>query len=398
MSQQKPILSTPNLSLHKTYGSIQLPAGYRFNRSKPHTREGSAYEYQTIYPTYTVGGVDYDAATGRPLKANHQNQTHPNKAYADSSGDPSSWKEEPQASQTEAPPAAAKPAVVTPAGGRNTTRTAPDGSVQTGTNTGFTMSLGDFEAFAGAEIVDPFSAAAKPGQVEFDAEIQVADKFTAPEYSAKSTPKSNIDVDFTQHSSGFHEFPEGDVGNVGYDVSKSAPISKINPETGGGSGEIDFKRRNAFLDGPGGSLGGTKRVNAGLGYQQVGGKHFMRQGDEMVELDMANYGNGDQGFFAMKNAYRRGEIDAQTFLAGKTAEVKGAMKGEVPEPADAQQPNFTTSDPVGLPAGSETFQNINSHVSENSDLDVNTGYRSNINPSDMPEVRKAFLDKPQFGF
>ena len=72
--------------------------------------------------------------------------------------------------------------------------------------------------------------------------------------------------------------PQGDVGNVGYDVSKSAPISKINPETGGGSGEIDFKRRNAFLDGPGGSLGGTKRVNAGLGYQQVGGKHFMRQG------------------------------------------------------------------------------------------------------------------------
>ena len=47
------------------------------------------------------------------------------------------------------------------------------------------------------------------------------------------------------------------------------------------------------------------------------------KGDEMVELDMANYGNGDQGFFAMKNAYRRGEIDAQTFLAGKTAEVKG---------------------------------------------------------------------------
>ena len=149
MSQQKPILSTPNLSLHETYGSIQLPAGYRFNRSKPHTREGSAYEYQTIYPTYTVGGVDYDAATGRPLKANHQNQTHPNKAYADSSGDPSSWKKEPQASQTEAPPAAAKPAVVTPAGGRNTTRTAPDGSVQTGTNTGFKKlePRRDFERF-----------------------------------------------------------------------------------------------------------------------------------------------------------------------------------------------------------------------------------------------------------
>ena len=299
-------------------------------------------------------------------------------------------------------PVVSAPAPAAPVGstaGRSEARTAPDGSVQTGTNTGFKkLDLAGFNAFAGAEIVDPFAAAAKPGQVEFDAEIQVADKFTAPEYSAKSTPKSNIDVDFTQHSSGFHEFPEGDVGNVGYDVSKSAPISKINPETGGGSGEIDFKRRNAFLDGPGGSLGGTKRVNAGLGYQQVGGKHFMRQGDEMVELDMANYGTGDQGFFAMKNAYRRGEIDAQTFLAGKTAEVKGAMKGEVPEPADAQQPNFTTSDPVGLPAGSESFQQMNSYVSGNEDLDVNTGYRSNINPSDMPEVRKAFLDKPQFGF
>ena len=251
----------------------------------------------------------------------------------------------------------------------------------------------------------PFSAAAKPGQIEFDAEIQVADKFTAPEYSKNSAPKSGIDVDFTQHSSGFHEMPQGDVGNVGYDVSKSAPISKINPETGGGSGEIDFKRRNAFLDGPGGSLGGTKRVNAGLGYQQVGGKHFMRQGDEMVELDMANYGTGDQGFFAMKNAYRRGEIDAQTFLDGKKSQVKADLAGSagsgdasVPEPADVQQPNFTTSDPVGLPAGPETFQAVNSHVQDNNDLDKNSGFRSNINPSDMPEVRKAFLDKPQFGF
>ena len=294
---------------------------------------------------------------------------------------------------------------MTPAGGRNTTRTAPDGSVQTGTNTGFTMSLGDFEAFAGAEIVDPFSAAAKPGQVEFDAEIQVADKFTAPEYSAKSSPKSGIDVDFTQHSSGFHEFPEGDVGNVGYDVSKSAPISKINTETGGGNSEIDFKRRNAFLDGPGGSLGGTKRVNAGLGYQQVGGKHFLRKGDEMVELDMANYGTGDQGFFAMKNAYRRGEIDAQTFLDGKKSQVKADLAGSagsgeasVPEPADVQQPNFTTSDPVGLPAGSESFQQMNAYVQDNNDLDKNSGFRSNILPGDMPEVRKAFLDKPQFGF
>ena len=314
--------------------------------------------------------------------------------------DPSTWKKQVVAPKVQ--PVVSAPAPAAPVGstaGRSEARTAPDGSVQTGTNTGFKkLDLAGFNAFAGAEIVDPFAAAAKPGQVEFDAEIQVADKFTAPEYSAKSTPKSNIDVDFTQHSSGFHEFPEGDVGNVGYDVSKSAPISKINPETGGGSGEIDFKRRNAFLDGPGGSLGGTKRVNAGLGYQQVGGKHFMRQGDEMVELDMANYGTGDQGFFAMKNAYRRGEIDAQTFLAGKTAEVKGAMKGEVPEPADAQQPNFTTSDPVGLPAGSESFQQMNSYVADNNDLDVNTGFRSNINPSDMPEVRKAFLDKPQFGF
>ena len=122
------------------------------------------------------------------------------------------------------------PAITGSTAGRSETRTAPDGSTQTGTNTGFkTLGLADFEAFAGAEIVDPFSAAAKPGQVEFDAEIQVADKFTAPNYSAKSTPKSGIDVDFTNHSSGFHEFPEGDVGNVGYDVSKSAPISKINP-------------------------------------------------------------------------------------------------------------------------------------------------------------------------
>ena len=283
-------------------------------------------------------------------------------------------------------------------GGRDSSRTAADGSTQTGTNTGFKLGIEPFSAFSGAEMVDPFSAAAKPGQVEFDAEIHVADKFTAPNYSAQSSPKSGIDVDFTQHSSGFHEFPQGDMGNVGYDVSKSAPISKINPQSGGGSGEIDFKRRAAFLDGPGGSIGGVKRVNAGLGYQQVGGKHYLRQGDGMVELDMANYGTGDQGFFAMKNAYRRGEIDAQTFLAGKTAEVKGSMKPGVPEPADAQQPNFTTSDPVGLPAGSETFQQMNSYVAENSDLDVNTGFRSNINPGDMPEVRKAFLDKPQFGF
>ena len=70
----------------------------------------------------------------------------------------------------------------------------------------------------------------------------------------------------------------------------------------------------------------------------------------------------------------------------------------MPEPADVQQPNFTTSDPVGLPAGSETFQQMNSYVQDNNDLDKNTGFRSNINPSDMPEVRKAFLDKPQFGF
>ena len=283
-------------------------------------------------------------------------------------------------------------------GGRDSSRTAADGSTQMGTNTGFKLGIEPFSAFSGAEMVDPFSAAAKPGQVEFDAEIHVADKFTAPNYSAQSTPKSRLDVDFTQHSSGFHEFPQGDMGNVGYDVAKSAPISKINPKSGGGSGEIDFKRRSAFLDGPGGSIGGVKRVNAGLGYQQVGGKHYLRQGDGMVELDMANYGTGDQGFFAMKNAYRRGEIDAQTFLAGKTSEVKGAMKPGVPEPADVQQPNFTTSDPVGLPTGSESFQQMNSYVQDNNDLDKNTGYRSNILPGDMPEVRKGFLENQGFRF
>ena len=234
-------------------------------------------------------------------------------------------------------------------------RIAPDGSKQTGTNTGFSMSIGDFEAFAGAEIVDPFAAAAKPGQVEFDAEIQVAEKFMDPTYSRKNLPDFGADVDFTQHSSGLHELPQGDLGNMGYDVSKFAPISKMNPKTGGESGEIDFKRRDAFLDGPGGGLGGTKRVNAGLGYQQVGGKHFLRKGDEMVELDMANYGTGDQGFFAMKNAYRRGEIDAQTFLDGKTAEIKGAMKTGTTDAANAQQPNFT----AGYSSGDAQVMGVN---------------------------------------
>lgn len=303
---------------------------------------------------YTVGGVAYDHTTGQAINPDTSKINPFGYSIDQKTGGiiPFTKPEPPKA----------------PNAGRGEVRQTPGGGTQTGTNTGFKLDLAGHEAFQGAAIVDPFAAGAKPTQTEHGAEVMVGDKSVGTSNRYGTNVFGGETVDFTQPKPGIPQYSKPHSGgNVDF-TADPRPFSHMGGETKGVDGEIkpksgdgstefdisehsgesvthkfDMNRRRAFLDADN-SIAGIKAVRAGKGLSQVGGAHYIRKGDEMVKLDMANYGTGDQGFYKMKRDYMNGQIDAQTFLAGKTAEVKQSLTDSTPDPANSQQPNFQAPD------------------------------------------------------